>query len=167
MQYDNTGSNQVRGWYIDFNAPPPGGSAPQIQFPGERAVRDLQLRSNQLFFNTVLPQDGTSCAPPLGGFGMSVDPVTGGSGGEVIFDVNIDGLFDADDNLNSVDSISNIVVGTRFESTPSDSTFVGDYRVTQLADKSIDRILVNPDLNEGGGLGALLGRHSWKEILFD
>ena len=167
VQYNNTGSNQVRGWYIDFDIPPPGGSAPDVQFPGERAVRDLQIRSAQLFTNTVIPQDGTSCAPPPGGFGISVDPVTGGSGINVIFDVNIDGVFDADDNLNQVDSISNIITGTRFESTPSDSTFVGDYRVTQLADRTIDRILVNPDLNEGGGLSALLGRHSWKEILFD
>ncbi len=98
---------------------------------------------------------------------MSVDPVTGGAGVNVIFDVNIDGLFNSDDNLNEVNSISNIIVGTRFESTPSDSTFVGDYRITQLADKSIDRVLVNPDLNDGGGIGALLGRHSWKEILFN
>ena len=93
--------------------------------------------------------------------------MTGGSGIDVIFDVNIDGLFDEDDNLNQVDSVSSIITGTRFESTPSDSTFVGDFRVTQLADTSIDRILVNPDLNEGGGISALLGRYSWKEILFD
>ena len=164
VQYDNTGSNQVRGWYIDFDVPPPGGSAPDIQFPGERAVRDFQLRGTQLFFNTVIPQDGTTCIPPPGGFGQSIDAVTGSSGPIVIFDINIDGLFNADDNLNGVNSISNIVVGTRFESTPSDSTFVGDYRVTQLSNSTIDRILVNPEV---GGLSELLGRHSWKEIRFD
>ena len=165
VAYNNTGSNQVRGWYIDFNIPPPGGSPPDIQFPGERAVRDLQLRGSQLFTNTVLPQDGTTCLPPPGGFGLSIDPVTGSSGSVVIFDINIDGLFNSDDNLNGLTGISNIIVGTRFESTPSDSTFVGDYRVTQLADKTLDRIFVNPDLD--GGLGELLGRHSWKEIRFD
>ena len=55
----------------------------------------------------------------------------------------------------------NIIVGTQFESAPSDNNFIGDYRVTQLANGSVDRILTNPQLNNG----ALLGRHSWKEIL--
>ncbi len=163
VPWDNTGSNQVRGWYIDFDVPPPSGTG--IQFPGERPIRNLQLRSNQLFFSTVIPQEGTICAPPPGGFGLSIDPVTGGSGSDVIFDINIDGVFNADDNLNDLSGITNIIVGTRFESTPSDSTFVGDYRVTQLSNKTLDRILVNPDLDDG--LGSLLGRHSWKEIRFD
>ena len=52
----------VRGWFIDFDVPPPSGTG--IQFPGERPVRALQLRNNQLFFSTVIPQDGTSCEPP-------------------------------------------------------------------------------------------------------
>ncbi|MFK7814873.1 MAG: pilus assembly protein [Gammaproteobacteria bacterium] len=159
---NDTGSNQVRGWFIDFDVPPPGVGATGIQFPGERAVRNLQLRNDQLFFSTVIPQVGASCAPPAGGFGLSVNALTGGVAVDVIFDINIDGLFNADDNLNGV--IGNIIVGTRFESAPSDSTFIGDYRVTQLSNSDVDRILVNPDLNNGGSVGALLGRHSWKEI---
>lgn len=160
---DYTLPTPPRGWFIDFDIPPPGSSS-GVQFPGERPVRNLQLRNNQLFFSTVIPQDGSSCAPPAGGFGLSVDPLTGSVGTDVIFDVNIDGLFDENDNLNNVNDSLNIIVGTQFESSPGDSTFIGDYRVTQLSNTNVDRILVNPDLNSGGATGALLGRHSWKEI---
>lgn len=158
-----TGATPDRGWFIDFDIPPPGSNS-GIQFPGERAVRNLQLRNNQLFFSTVIPQDGMSCSATSGGFGLSVDPLTGSVGTDVIFDINIDGLFDENDNLNGLIGQANIVVGTQFESSPGDSTFIGDYRVTQLSNTNIDRILVNPDLNSGGSVGALLGRHSWKEI---
>ena len=160
VTYNDSGPSPVRGWFIDFDIPPPGSST-GVQFPGERPVRNLQLRNSQLFFNTVIPQDGTSCAPPAGGFGLSVDAFSGSVGTNVIFDINIDGLFNQEDNLNGVNSTANIIVGTQFESAPSDNNFIGDYRVTQLANGDVDRILVNPALNNG----ALLGRHSWKEIL--
>ena len=160
---DYTLSTPPRGWFIDFDIPPPGSST-SVQFPGERPVRNLQLRNNQLFFSTVIPQDGMSCSATSGGFGLSVDPFTGSVGTDVIFDINIDGLFDENDNLNGLIGQANIVVGTQFESSPGDSTFIGDYRVTQLSNTNVDRILVNPDLNSGGSIGALLGRHSWKEI---
>ena len=158
------GIPDARGWFIDFDIAPPSGTG--IQFPGERPVRNLQLRSNQLFFNTVIPQDGMSCEPSAGGFGLSVNPLSGGITTEtgIIFDINIDGVFDLNDNI-LVSSVSTVVAGTRFKSAPSDSTFLGNYRITQLSDTSVDQILVNPDLNGGGGLGALLGRHSWKEII--
>ena len=160
VTYNDSGPNPVRGWFIDFDIPPPGSST-GVQFPGERPVRNLELRNSQLFFNTVIPQDGTNCAPPAGGFGLSVDALTGSVGTNVIFDINIDGLFNQEDNINGVSSTANIIVGTQFESAPSDNNFIGDYRVTQLANGNVDRILVNPALNNG----ALLGRHSWKEIL--
>jgi len=72
-------------------------------------------------------------------------------------------VFDEDDNI-LVNSVSTVIAGTRFSSAPSDSVFIGDNRVTQLSNTNVDQIRVNPDLNSGGGLGALLGRHSWKEI---
>lgn len=159
-ELDPTGTN-IRGWHIDFDVPPASGTG--IEFPGERPVRNLQLRNNQLFFNTVIPQDGTSCDPSAGGFGLSVNPLSGGEANDVIFDINIDGTFDEDDKI-LVSSVRRVISGTRFSSAPSDSVFIGDNRVTQLSDTNVDRILVNPDLNSGGGLGSLLGRHSWKEI---
>ncbi len=157
-----TGVNAKRGWFIDFDIAPPGLSS-GVQFPGERPVRNLQLRNGQLFFSTVIPQDGTTCATPAGGFGLSVSPITGSVGSEVIFDINIDGVFDESDKI-LISNVNTVIAGTRFESTPGDTTFIGDYRVTQLSNTNVDRILVNPDLNSGGSIGALLGRHSWKEM---
>ena len=142
---------------LNFDIAPPNGTG--IQYPGERAVRNLQLRNNQLFFSTVIPQDGTSCDPSPGRFASSANPLDGGVSIDIIFDINIDGVFDLNDNI-LISSVSTVISGTRFKSAPSDSTFIGDYRLTQLSDTSIDSILVNPDLNGGGGLGALLGRHS-------
>ena len=162
--FNDSGSDQVRGWFIDFDISSPGASVPDIQFPGERPIRNLQLFNGQLFFNTVIPHDGMSCSPPEGGFGLSVDPVTGGLAPGVIFDINFDGVFNAEDNRNLVDSLNNVIVGTRFESAPSDSTFIGNHRVTPLSNGNVTSILTNPDLDSGGAIGALLGRHSWKEI---
>ena len=159
---DNTSDSvpDIRGWFIDFDIPPPSSNT-GVQFAGERPVRNLQLRNSQLFFSTVIPQDGNSCAPPAGGFGLSVDALSGTVGTNVVFDINIDGLFNAEDNINGLTGSAYTIAGTRFESSPGDTTFIGDYRVTQLANGNVDRILTNPELNDG----ALLGRHSWKEII--
>jgi len=150
----------VRGWFIDFDIPPPNTSS-GVQFAGERPVRNLQLRNSQLFFSTVIPQDSTDCLPPAGGFGLSIDALSGSVGTNIVFDINIDGVFNAEDNINGLTASANIVAGTRFESAPGDTAFIGGNRITQLTDGSVDRILINPELNDG----ALLGRHSWKEII--
>ena len=52
-------------------------------------------------------------------------------------------------------------MGTRFKSTPSDSTFFGDYRITQLADTDIDSIRTNTAKTE------LVGRQAWREVEFE
>ena len=148
-------SSGDRGWVINFDVLSNG----SIEFPGERAVRALQLRGNVLFVNTVIPQL-SDCEPSVGGFGLGLDPRTGSDGNEIIFDINIDNVFDEKDNIKISESISKIVVGTRFKSTPADSTFFGDYRITQLADTSIDSILTNVGNSE------FIGRQSWREVEF-
>ena len=151
------GSDADRGWFIDFDVPPEGASS-GVQFPGEKAIRELQLRGNVLFVNTVIPQI-SSCEPSPGGFGLGLDPFTGSDGNQIIFDINIDNIFDTNDNIN-VAGDSKIIVGTRFKSTPSDSSFFGNYRITQLADTDIDTILTNTGGSE------FLGRQSWREVEF-
>jgi hypothetical protein len=54
-----------------------------------------------------------------------------------------------------------VIVGTRFKSTPADSTFFGDYRITQLADTDIDTIRTNTAKTE------LVGRQAWREVEFE
>ena len=145
------------GWFIDFDVQNAGGGG--IEFPGEKAVRALQLRNDVLFVNTIIPQE-LSCDPAPGGFSLALDPQTGSSGQEVIFDINNDGDFDAEDNINVSSGTSGVIVGTRFESTPTDSTFFGDYRITQLSDTSIDSIRTNTAKTE------LVGRQAWREVEF-
>ncbi len=150
-----------KGWFIDFDVPPLGasqGSAPE--FPGEKAVRELQLRSGVLFVNTVIPQP-LSCSPSPGGFSLAVDPQSGTAGDEPIFDINNDSEFNDEDSINlGSEGGYKVIVGTRFDSIPSDSTFYGDYRITQLSNTDIDAILTNTASTR------LVGRQAWREVEF-
>ena len=164
----------VRGWVLDFDAPrpatqtdnsinpdtsgnDPGPSGSNPQFPGERAVRNLQLRGGFLFVNTVIPRDDTSCERSPGGFAMALNPVTGGVGGlneEIAFDLNNDGYFDSDDLAGG-----DLVSGLRFDdAVPTDSSFIGTRRFTQLSDRTVDVIDTNT------GTSARSGRLSWREL---
>lgn len=145
-----------RGWFIDFDVLRSSGSG--VEFPGEKVVRALQLRNDVLFMNTIIPQE-LSCDPSPGGFLLALDPQTGTAGQEVIFDINTDSIFDDQDKIN-VSSELKVIVGTRFKSPPSGSTFFGDYRITQLSDTSIDSIRTNTAKTE------LVGRQAWREVEF-
>jgi type IV pilus assembly protein PilY1 len=144
-----------QGWYIDFNV---RNEFNEVIFPGEKAVRALQLRNGVLFVNTIIPQP-LSCDPAPGGFSLALDAQTGTAGQEVIFDINADNVFDSNDKINVAGQLK-VIVGTRFKSTPSDSTFFGDYRITQLADTDIDAIRTNTAKTE------LVGRQAWREVEF-
>ncbi|MDW3095890.1 MAG: PilC/PilY family type IV pilus protein [Gammaproteobacteria bacterium] len=151
----NNAIGSRQGWFIDFDVEDESGD---IIFPGEKAIRELQLRNGVLFVNTIIPQP-LSCDPSPGGFSLALNPQNGTAGQEVIFDINADNLFDSNDNINVAGQLKTIV-GTRFKSTPSDSTFFGDYRITQLADTDIDSILTNTAKTE------LVGRQAWREVEF-
>jgi type IV pilus assembly protein PilY1 len=151
-------SNQVLGWYIDLDMPPATGAG--IEYPGERAVRNLQLRGGFLFVNTVIPKSTNACSTGAGGFELGFDPVTGGSGVDVIFDVSGDGAFDLEDMVNDTAGASNVITGTRFDdSTPTDSAFIGNQRITQTSDKKVRSMATNTIVDD------LTGRHSWREIV--
>ena len=103
---------------------PPAGSVVGVEFPGERAVRNLQVRGGFIFMNTVIPKSSSPCTSGAGGFELAFNPVTGGSGSEIIFDLNADGTFDASDNISDTLGDANIVVGIRFDdTTPTDAAF--------------------------------------------
>jgi len=146
----NTGNanNKVKGWYIDLDA----------GYPGERAVRNLQLRGGIIFVNSVIPRNTSQCSVGTGGFELAFDPLTGGPGTKTIFDLNNDHTFDNRDNVGDVDDVLNIVTGIRFDSaTPTDSAFIGSRRMTQAGDeiRSIDT---------NTGVADTTGRTSWREI---
>ena len=159
-----------RGWFVDFDAerpltdvngdpnPDQSGNATGPQFPGERAVRSLQLRGGFLFINTVIPRDNTTCLQSPGGFQMALNPSTGGLGGlreQIAFDLNGDNQFD---DLDSAAG-GEVIAGMRFEdAVPSDAAFVGSRRYTQLSDREVD--VQNTNTN----VGSRTGRLSWLEI---
>jgi len=159
VNWSNTGttSNKVKGWYIDFDMPAAGSSV-GVEFPGERAVRNLQLRGDLLFVNTVIPKSTSACSVGVGGFELGFNAQTGGSGVKVVFDLNNDGSFNYYDNVGDLDLANNIVSGIRFDGgTPTDAAFIGNKRFTQVG-KDIHAIGTNPPPPPKSG------RTSWREL---
>ena len=141
-------SDKVKGWYIDLDT----------GYAGERAVRNLQMRGNLVFVNTVIPRSDTACSIETGGFELAFDPYTGGPGTRTIFDLNADGSFNVNDNVGDLDSYLAIVTGIRFDdATPTDSAFIGNRRMTQ-AGNEIRSVGTNT------GESTTTGRTSWREI---
>ena len=147
------------GWYNDLNSVV-AGDTPDLdppEFPGEKAIRNLQLRGGLSFVNSVVPRVSTSCTSSAGGFALAFCPGTGGLnclGTSGIFDLNNDGLFNEADQ-----AFSQVVAATRFEdAVPTDSTFFGGNRVTQLSDQSLE--LRGTDTSGGSNTGRL----SWKRL---
>lgn len=146
------------GWFIDLDVPESGGG---IEFPGERAIRNFLIRGDFVFVNTVIPKASTACNTGPGGFELGFNPATGGSGANTVFDLNGDGIFDENDNVDGLVGEANVVSGTRFDdATPTDSSFIGNRKITQTSDKKIRSTGTNTD---GGNK---VGRHSWREIEF-
>ncbi|MEX1237986.1 MAG: PilC/PilY family type IV pilus protein, partial [Pseudomonadales bacterium] len=107
----------VLGWYNDLDAVPAGETqttlASDAEFPGEKAIRNIQLRGGLTFVNSVIPRQETSCTSTAGGFALAFCPGTGGTnclGTSGIFDLNNDGLFNSEDQVSG-----SVVAGTRFE----------------------------------------------------
>ena len=146
-----------RGWFIDLDAPPAGfprGSVPE--FPGERAVRNIQLKSGLGFVNSVFPQNEGSCIEGAGGSILAFCPETGGSScfnNRAIFDLNNDGTFD--DNLAGGEVIAGIIIEN--SAPPTDSAFIGDKRVTQTGS---DLSVISTNTFSGENTGRL----SWKRL---
>jgi len=155
FDYGTTGGDK-QGWVIDLDVINGGG----IEFPGERAVRNFLLRGSFVFVNTVIPKSSSACTVEPGSFTLAFDPVTGGSGTNIVFDLNNDGIFDADDNIGGAEGAANVVSGLRSDkSTLTDSSTIGNRLVSQGSDKSLFDVGFNrlPDTDN-------TGRHSWREI---
>ncbi|UEX78906.1 pilus assembly protein [Spiribacter halobius] len=147
------------GWYIDLDAPAAGSSTGSPEFPGERAVRNMQLRGGIAFVNTVIPKVDAACGTIVGGFELGFDPLTGSTPEVVVFDTNGDGVFDVNDNVGGLEGQLNRVTGLRFEGgVPTDSGFIENFRVTQVGDE------VRSMGTNTGGTGPV-GRRSWREVI--
>ena len=110
-----------------------------------------------MFVNSVIPKAATSCTNEAGGAQNAFCPGTGGLecvAGAPIFDINNDGQFDTDDFVDSVIPASLIIE----DGVPTDSTFIGRSRLTQLSDQSFQATLINPATTDS------TGRLSWKHL---
>jgi type IV pilus assembly protein PilY1 len=159
VDYSATAEGGKKGWYNHLDAVALNGNQllDDPEFPGEKAIRNIQLRGGLAFVNSIIPRSDTSCVDIAGGFALSFCPGTGGTnclGTRGIFDLDNDGAFDAGDKVDG-----QVVAGTRFEdAVPTDSSFIEDKRITQLSDKSLD----STKTNTSGGENT--GRLSWKEL---
>ena len=139
---------QKYGWYIDLS--------PALSPSGEeRVVVSASIRSDIVFFNTVIPNSQV-CGFGGSGWLMSVNFLNGGVPDSTVFDVNHDGVVDANDDIGG-----DVAVGEQFDGIPADSSFIGDNQYTQSSDKSINKrkIKVAEGLREG--------RLSWRELRSD
>ena len=159
-EVDFTPSGGAKGWYNHLDTVAEGGSQvlDDPEFPGEKAIRNIQLRGGLAFVNSIIPRSDTSCVEVAGGFALSFCPATGGTNcldDGAIFDLDNDGNFDSVES----DGTPAAVAGIRFEdAVPTDSSFIEDKRVTQLSDKSLDIIGTDTDNNRQ------TGPLSWKEL---
>ncbi|HIG40389.1 MAG: PilC/PilY family type IV pilus protein [bacterium] len=146
-----------KGWFNHLDIAAAGSLTGEPEFPGERAIRNIQLRGDLAFVNSIIPRSNVNCVDIAGGFALAFCPGTGGLeclDGNEIFDVNNDGEFDEDDNITG-----NQVAGIRFEdAVPADSTFMQDRRITQLSDETIVNIKTNTNK------APHTGRLSWKQL---
>jgi len=156
---DNPATSSNRGWFIDFDVPVANTSA-GTEFPGEKAIRAMQLRNGILFTDTVIPQ-ALNCGPAPGGFSLALDPQTGTAGSEVIFDINNDGEFNDEDNISlSGGSVNKIIVGARYDNTSLDAVFIDSLRINQDVTGNFTVVRTNTAQTQ------LVGRQAWREVGF-
>lgn len=128
------------GWLID------------LPTSGERIVVNPKIRGKYVFFNTLIP--GLElCVPEGSGWVMAVKQENGGQPGEAIFDINNDGVIDANDQVNGSNPS-----GFKLDGIPAASTFLGDVMYTPNDEGTIDARKISVG---GGGNG---GRLSWQEL---
>jgi type IV pilus assembly protein PilY1 len=145
----------ILGWYNDLDVPP-FGLTTGVEFPGEKAVRNIQMRGGIAFVNSIAPRAAASCESSTGGFALAFCPLTGGANciHYGVFELNNDGDFDSEDEIDG-----NIVTATRFEeAVPTDAAFFGDSRVTQLSDQTLEVRRTNTSAGPNNG------RLSWKRL---
>lgn len=150
---DNPMINNGTGWYIDFdfndNASPP------VSVAGERMVVNPKVRNDTLFFNTVIPDD-RKCYAGGNGWLMSLNLANGGRPLQPVFDLNLDGSFDSDDQEGGTNP-----AGQKVFAIPAESTFLGDNQYTPDSEGNIAKRKVNIKKDEREG------RMSWKEVFED
>jgi hypothetical protein len=118
----------------------------------------VQIRGGIVFVNSIVPKEALSCGVRAGGSANAFCADTGSlacAGVNGVFDINEDGVVDGRD----LGGGGMVIASTFFEdSVPTDSTFIGGSRVTQLSDQSLEVKVTNT------GDGKNTGRISWQRL---
>lgn len=168
VNYNETSTPPVRGWYMNLVSPPSSFRA------GERVVTKPLLRNGRVIFATLIPS-AHSCEFGGSSWLMELDAISGGALDIDVFDINGDGVIDAQDMIaivtgtdaNGDDITTNFVAsGQKSEEgiiqTPGtvlkDQTTNTEYK---YATGSTGEITV---ITEQGGDQENLGRRSWRQL---
>jgi type IV pilus assembly protein PilY1 len=159
-----------KGWFIDFDMPA-ARSTSGVEYPGEKAIRNLLVKEGVLFGVTILPSSNAACSTAPGGFLFSIDAKTGGLVvQQPAFDLNGDGSFDIYD-VNPAPSDDEVIVDNEIpaairieDGLPSDIAIIdgGKSEGSKVCYQTSTGELVCSNANVGSRFPE--GRLSWKEL---
>ncbi|RJS95351.1 pilus assembly protein [Salinisphaera sp. Q1T1-3] len=152
IRFGTSADNTYRGWRFDL----PGDGEAILTRP------IAALRTSRLEFTTTI-KGRNACSITRSGFVMALDLASGGSPDTNVFDVNGDGVINADDNLQ---------LGNGERATASGVALSGGSAGTlaRLSDRSTNTVRLIGGSTSGGDVNILLsdvqssGRRSWREI---
>ncbi len=136
---NNVDYSTSRGWYINL----PGS--------GERTVTNPIIRSNVVFFNTLIPASDV-CAGSGSGFRFTVDLASGGAPSEPVIDINQDGVVDENDRQSG--EAQAVIAAIKYDRALTDDTITERHLINQ---SELIAIQTAPDRKTG--------RISWQELL--
>lgn len=134
--FDEDGNQEDRGWFID------------MPLAGERVIEPVLIRSNTLFFVTLIPNENP-CAAGGSGFLIGLDIRNGNVPVSPLFDINGDNDFDEGDLLGPDNDI--VPIGIATGSIPNLPVVIFDRR------SLCERNPSHPSCVGGGGTGGTGG----------
>jgi len=143
----------LSGWYMDLLQPSVGANGTAYTAQGERMVTPNQFQGSLLLGTTRIPTATDLCNPSGSGWVMALDPFTGTNPQSNFFDVNGDGVINANDNVNGKPS-----AGINFTSLPNNPIFVGGSMLMSFDNGSTSSIKTS-------GSGGSTQRVSWRELI--
>lgn len=159
-QYRITSENLVTysdmGWYMDLIV---GGNA-----AGERITEDIIYRNNKIIFTTLIPSNDP-CEYGGSSWLMELNAYSGGRLNYSPFDINGDGEFDIEDNLNYNDngtatSVPASGIKSEVGLVPSPAILdagTKEYKYLPGTAGAIQKVVENPGTNANG-------RQSWRQL---
>ncbi len=132
------------GWYME------------LPDSGERLVTDPVVRDNLVFFNTMIP-DANPCNFGGSSWLMAAKWLTGGSPGEISFDINRDGRLDSLDQIGG-----DVAVGMSVTGIATSPVNLANKRYTSTTETTGGSTIDVTDIKDVGGPDT--GRLAWEEL---